>query len=100
MSANPEQSNPPTGATEHSLAPSAGSQSVASIIQEAMDVLTAFEPAVGAEGPTMKELVASWEAGKPIMDDAVYDAMQHCWLVLERALVIANGRMRDGGQRR
>jgi hypothetical protein len=55
-------------------------------LREAMAVLSSYESAVGAEGPTMEELEACWEDGKPFDDDASYDAMQHCWLMMHEAM--------------
>ena len=59
-------------------------------IDEAMDVLSRYEPAVGAGGPTMAELSACWEDGRPYDDDASYHAMQRCWLLVREALDMAD----------
>jgi len=69
-------------------------------IEEGISVLSDFEPAVGEGGPTMKELEACWEDGKPFDDDASYDAMQHCWLLVREALDMenkCNNRRKGGG---
>ena len=65
-------------------------------IEEGISVLSDFEPAVGEGGPTMKELEACWEDGKPFDDDASYDAMQHCWLLVREALDMEDAKLTGG----
>ena len=56
-------------------------------VEEAMEVLHhAPCGAVGTEGMTIAEMREAWNRGKFAGDDATYDACQHAFRLLEKAL--------------
>jgi len=62
---------------------------VIELVKEAMDYAEQMPMGgIGEHGPTLEEMTAEHEKGRPHSDDACFDNAQMIWLKLKQALTI------------